>query len=83
MDKFRLRSEYVKLTLAVILCIFGCLMLIFGFFSPPIGEIHNSILVAFGEVATFCGSILGLNYVYSTKMKEIEMNLNTKLNEKN
>ena len=82
MDKLRLRSEYVKLTLAVILCVFGCSMLICGFFAPPIGEIHNSILVAFGEVATFAGSILGLNYVYSTKMKELEMNINTKLNEK-
>lgn len=82
MERFRLRSEYVKLSLAVVLCIFGCLMLIFGFFAPPVGEIHNSVLVAFGEVSTFAGAILGLNYVYSTKMKQIEIDLKKQYNEK-
>lgn len=80
MERFRLRSEYVKLTLAVVLCCFGCLLLIGGFFAPPAGEIHNSVLVAFGEVATFAGSILGLNYVYSTKMKELEYSVKKGLN---
>ena len=33
----------------------------------PKGEIHETVLVAFGEAATFAGSILGIDYHYKSK----------------
>lgn len=80
MEKFRLRSEYVKLTLSVVLAVFGMVLLIVGFIVPPLGVIDNSILVAFGEISTFAGAILGINYAYSTKMKELEYSVKKGVN---
>lgn len=54
----------LQLILAVVLCTFGCALLICGFYSPPQGEIHHSILIAFGEVLTFSGSLIGIDYKY-------------------
>lgn len=73
MEKYFNKAETLKLWLCVGLCTFGCLMLIAGFFAPPIGTIHNSILIALGEILTFSGSLAGINYSYSTKMKEMEL----------
>lgn len=58
----------VQLWLAVFLVIFGVVMLSFGFFVPPLGIIDNSVLVAFGEILTFSGSLIGIDYHYKVKM---------------
>lgn len=47
---------------AVILVVFGCGMLVAGFIVSPIGEIHSSVLAAFGEIMTFAGAVLGFDY---------------------
>ena len=82
MEKFTNKVEMIKIWLAVGMVIFGCCLIIMGFWVAPMGIIHNSILVAFGEVLTFAGTILGINYVYSTKMKGYEIEMNTKLEQK-
>lgn len=66
------RTERVKLWLAVGLTIFGGLMLIVGFCVPPLGVIDSSVLIAFGEVLTFAGAVLGINYSYQIKLAEIK-----------
>ena len=57
----------VQLLLAVSLCVFGCVLLASGFFCPPMGEIHHSLLIAFGEIVTFSGSLIGIDYKYRYK----------------
>lgn len=42
----------------------GAALLIAGFVVPPTGEIHSSVLVAVGEILTFAGSLLGIDYHY-------------------
>jgi hypothetical protein len=42
-------------------------MLLAGFLCPPLGEIHPTILTAFGEVLTFSGALLGMDYKYRSK----------------
>ena len=42
-------------------------MLVAGFVVPPIGEIHHSLLIAFGEILTFSGSLIGIDYKYRYK----------------
>lgn len=37
----------------------GCAMLVAGMIIPPPGEIDSSLLVAFGEISTFVGTIFG------------------------
>ena len=54
----------VQLILAVSLCVFGGMLLLAGFIAPPVGEIHHSVLIAFGEILTFSGSLIGIDYKY-------------------
>jgi hypothetical protein len=56
-----------QLILAVSLCVFGGILLIAGFICPPLGEIHPTILTAFGEILTFSGALLGMDYKYRSK----------------
>ena len=53
-----------QLLVAFVLTFFGCALLVAGIALPPAGEIHSSVLVAFGEILTFSGSIIGIDYRY-------------------
>ena len=48
----------------------GMIMLYCGMFIAPQGELHESVLVAFGEVATFAGALFGIDYTYRFKNKK-------------
>lgn len=58
------RKMRIQLFTATILVIAGCALLAAGFIAPPRGEIHSSVLVAFGEVITFAGALYGIDYHY-------------------
>ncbi len=57
-------NQYI---LACVLIAFGCALLLAGFIVAPMGEIHSSVLVAFGEIMTFAGALIGIDYIYRTK----------------
>ena len=59
----------VHLGSAVALIIIGSLLLIAGFIVPPRGEIHSSVLIAFGEIMTFAGALFGIDYRYKYKIR--------------
>lgn len=58
----------VQLWLAVLLVIFGCIMIATAFCVPPTGEIHPSVLTAFGEILTFAGAVIGVDYSYKKQI---------------
>ena len=37
---------------------------VLGVFIDPQGQIHETLLVAFGETATFAGALFGIDYTY-------------------
>lgn len=57
----------LQLVSAIFLIVVGCCLLITGFVVPPRGEIHNSVLIAFGEILTFAGALFGIDYHYKYK----------------
>lgn len=57
----------IQLITAAMLSLGGLILLFCGTFISPQGEIHESLLVAFGEVATFSGALMGIDYVYKKK----------------
>ena len=57
----------LQLMSAIFLIVIGCGLLITGFIIPPSGEIHNSVLIAFGEILTFAGALFGIDYHYKYK----------------
>ncbi|GEM_PF-102060 len=56
-----------QLIIAVLLTVAGIVLLFLGFFYSPEGEIHNSVLIGFGEVSTFAGALFGVDYNYRVK----------------
>ena len=62
----------LQLILAVAMVVFGCTMITVAFFCPPSGEIHHSVLAAFGEILTFAGAVIGIDYRYKFKMDNNE-----------
>ena len=68
-DKQKRRSTRLQLILAVTMAIFGCFMIVAAFIVPPAGEIHPSVLTAFGEILTFAGAVLGIDYRYRYRHK--------------
>ena len=59
----------IQLITAAVLSIGGLVLLFCGAFIAPQGEIHESLLVGFGEVATFAGALFGIDYTYKWKSK--------------
>ena len=54
----------IQLITAAVLSLGGLVMLFCGVFISPQGQIHESLLVGFGEVATFAGALMGVDYIY-------------------
>lgn len=54
----------LQLAIATLLALFGMLLLACAFYTAPPGEIHSSVLVAYGEVMTFAGALFGIDYHY-------------------
>lgn len=54
----------IQLKMACLLTVGGLLLLFLGLRIHPAGEIHSSVLVAFGEVSTFAGALFGIDYSY-------------------
>ena len=57
----------LQLIAAFILSLGGLILLFCGVFIEPQGQIHESLLVAFGETATFSGALFGIDYIYKKK----------------
>lgn len=68
------RKLTVQLVLAVSMAIFGCMMIVAAFIVPPTGEIHPSVLTAFGEILTFAGAVMGIDYRYKFKNNNLDNN---------
>lgn len=65
MKKINVQNKLtIQLWLGVFLAIIGVILIFIGLYCEPLGEIHNSVLIAFGEIATFSGALIGVDYKY-------------------
>ncbi len=62
----------VQFWLGVGIVIVGLVLLFLGFYAVPLGEIAPSVLTAFGEIATFSGALIGVDYRYRFKELQVE-----------
>lgn len=58
----------VQLLCAIIMVVTGVAIIFCGIWITPKGVIDNSLLAALGEVLTFAGSVLGVDYHYKAKV---------------
>lgn len=62
-------NQIIQLTIATLSVLVGHGLLVAGFIVNPVGEISNSVLVAYGETFTFAGAIFGVDYHYRYRSK--------------
>ena len=67
----------IQLLTAAIVALGGMLLLFCGLYIEPKGEIEETVLVAFGEVMTFSGSLMGIDYHYKSKYNNENNNPDT------
>lgn len=67
MKRRRPQTHRVQLAAAVAVMLAGVGLLVAGFVVSPVGEIHHSVLVGFGEALTFAAAILGVDYHYNAR----------------
>ena len=67
-------SNYIQRITAAVLALGGLALLFLGALIDPQGNIDSSMLIGFGEVATFSGALFGIDYVYSDKLKQLTKN---------
>lgn len=51
----------------IVITFIGIGLLFTGLVMPPMGAIDWSVLTAFGEIATFAGALIGIDYTYKVK----------------
>ena len=86
-----LKQEFDKLTfkeviiyvMAVGTMAAGLTMLFTGMFMPPEGEIHSSVLTAFGSICVFVASLLGISIHYANELDKFMATVNERLDELN
>ena len=82
-----LKQEFDKLTfkdviiymLAVITMFAGLTMLFIVLYIPPEGEIHGSVLTAFGGVCVFVASLLGISLHYANELDKFKSDVEKRL----
>lgn len=68
----------IQLALGMLLVLAGIILLFCGFYTHPIGDITNNVLIAYGEVSTFAGALIGVDYSYKYRTFRIEEEHKTK-----
>lgn len=69
------QRDKIQFVISGLLMLVGVVMLFVGLLIDPAGVIHNSVLVAFGEIATLAAAILGIDAVYTNALQKIVSNI--------
>lgn len=64
------RKHSVQMWLGFIIAVFGICLISAGFLVPPMGTIDPTVLAAIGEVFTFSGALIGVDYHYKVRRYE-------------
>lgn len=83
-DMKHLKQEFDKLTikevimysLAVVTMIAGLTLLFLGVLLEPRGQIHSSVLYAFGLICVFVSTLLGISMKYQAELDRYKAEIN-------
>ena len=63
--------ENIQVASAIGMLIGGFALAVISFFTPPVGQIHESVLGIFAECLIYAGSIFGVAIYIQTKYAEL------------
>lgn len=64
MERRQINRLNIQLLLSVVVVLAGLTLVFIGLYIEPKGEIHNSVIIVFGEALTFAGALIGIDYSY-------------------
>lgn len=70
------KKNLTQTILSGLVLIAGLVLIFLSFYAPPKGEIHPSVLTAFGEALSFVGAVWGIYTNSNRKLYEIERKYN-------
>lgn len=74
-------KDTIEYIVAILVIIFGCVLTLLGFFAPPVGEIHPTIITVLGELLIFAGAIFHLNLSFKRKDVELRNDIRNQLDD--
>lgn len=75
-------KEVLMFAIAIVSIVAGFVLLFMGMCIPPEGEIHDSVLTAFGIICMFVGTLLGVSMHYSTELNKFKTQVIESINNK-
>ena len=66
------RKEDMQIYTAIALVIAGLVMCFWGFFTPPAGEVHETVLWFLGQTLAFAAAVFGLTSYVRGRVERIE-----------
>lgn len=69
-------KDFIEYIVAIAMIIFGMVLCMTAFWTPPIGEIHTSILGVLGQILIFVGAVFHLNIKLKNNQNEFESKVN-------
>ena len=73
-QKMDTKSKYALGT-AIVAFAIGFGLTIAGFFTPPKGEVHDSVLWILGQALIYTASVLGIGMYFNTKTTELNQRI--------
>lgn len=77
-DKLSFKDVLVY-TLSVVIMCAGIVLLFLGMYIPPEGQIHESVLTAFGIICVFTASLLGISIHYANELNKFKASINERI----
>ncbi len=65
-------KDTIEYIVAIAMIVFGMILCMFAFFTPPVGEIHPTILGVLGQILIFVGAIFHLNIKLKNQNNDFE-----------
>lgn len=63
--------KFIQFFCTILFSLAGLTLLFCSLYLPPHGEIHPTVLAAFGMILTFVGTSLGIDYNYRSKLYSV------------
>ena len=67
-------AQTSRQTLGLLLIILAVGLLLYDFFSPPVGELSNFALILFAKLTAIAGSLLNINININQSNKSLQNN---------
>lgn len=77
------QRDKIQFAISSFLMFVGLLLLFIGLIMDPAGVIHNSVLIAFGEIATLAAAVLGIDAIYTNALQKIVSTIRQEDNKEN